>query len=57
PFYKTSVTFSPSDLGDLATKLTPGMPVEVYIETEERTVISFLAKPFTDQITRAFREE
>lgn len=57
PFYKTSVTFSPDDLGELATKLTPGMPVEVYIETEERTVISFLAKPFTDQITRAFREE
>jgi len=57
PFYKTSVTFSPNDLGDLAAKLTPGMPVEVYIETEERTVISFLAKPFTDQITRAFREE
>lgn len=57
PFYKTSVTFAPDDLGDLATKLTPGMPVEVYIETEERTVISFLAKPFTDQISRAFREE
>lgn len=57
PFYKTSVTFAPNDLGDLATKLTPGMPVEVYIETEERTVISFLAKPFTDQISRAFREE
>lgn len=57
PFYKTSVTFSPEDLGELATKLTPGMPVEVYIETEERTVISFLAKPFTDQLMRAFREE
>lgn len=57
PFYKTSVAFAPDDLGELATKLTPGMPVEVYIETEERTVISFLSKPFTDQITRAFREE
>jgi HlyD family secretion protein len=57
PFYRTSVEFAPQDLGDLATKLTPGMPVEVYIETEERTVISFLAKPFTDQIMRAFREE
>ncbi|THV20559.1 HlyD family type I secretion periplasmic adaptor subunit [Peteryoungia ipomoeae] len=57
PFYKTSVTFAPDALGELATKLTPGMPVEVYIETEERTVISFLAKPFTDQISRAFREE
>lgn len=57
PFYKTSVAFSSDDLGELAAKLTPGMPVEVYIETEERTVMSFLAKPFTDQITRAFREE
>lgn len=57
PFYKTSVEFSPGDLGELAAKLTPGMPVEVYIETEERTVISFLAKPFTDQLMRAFREE
>jgi len=57
PFYKTSVEFTPQDLGELAGKLTPGMPVEVYIETEERTVISFLAKPFTDQLMRAFREE
>lgn len=57
PFYKTSVEFAPNDLGELAAKLTPGMPVEVYIETEERTVISFLAKPFTDQLMRAFREE
>ncbi len=57
PFYKTSVEFTPNDLGELAAKLTPGMPVEVYIETEERTVISFLAKPFTDQLMRAFREE
>lgn len=57
PFYKTSVEFTPADLGELAAKLTPGMPVEVYIETEERTVISFLAKPFTDQLMRAFREE
>ncbi|MDH4440128.1 MAG: HlyD family type I secretion periplasmic adaptor subunit [Rhizobium sp.] len=57
PFYRTTIAFSPSDLGDLGSKLTPGMPVEVYIETEERTVISFLAKPFTDQLMKAFREE
>jgi hypothetical protein len=35
----------------------PGMPVEVYIETEERTVISYLAKPFIDQAMKGFREE
>lgn len=33
------------------------MPVEVYIETGERTVISYLAKPFVDQGMEGFREE
>ncbi len=40
-------------------KLTPvaGMPVEAFIETGERTALAYLAKPFTDQAARAFREE
>ena len=37
-------------------KLVPGMPVEAFMETEPRTVISFLVKPLRDQIARAFRE-
>jgi HlyD family type I secretion membrane fusion protein len=37
-------------------KLVPGMPAEVFISTQERTVASYLAKPFTDQMNRAFRE-
>ncbi|WP_283196076.1 HlyD family type I secretion periplasmic adaptor subunit [Rhizobium sp. AN80A] len=39
--------------------LTPvaGMPVEAFIETGERTALAYLAKPFTDQAARAFREE
>lgn len=41
-------------LGDI--KLLPGMPVEVFVSTEERTAISYLAKPLTDQFARAFRE-
>lgn len=41
-------------VGDL--KLVPGMPVEVFMSTGERTALSYLAKPFTDQIQRAFRE-
>lgn len=36
--------------------LLPGMPVEVFVSTEERTALSYLAKPFTDQFNRAFRE-
>lgn len=41
-------------LGD--SPLLPGMPVEVYVQTDERTVASYLAKPIVDQFSRAFRE-
>ncbi|WP_424631649.1 HlyD family type I secretion periplasmic adaptor subunit [Bradyrhizobium sp. SYSU BS000235] len=37
-------------------KLVPGMPAEVFISTQERTAVSYLVKPFTDQMNRAFRE-
>jgi HlyD family type I secretion membrane fusion protein len=37
-------------------KLVPGMPAEVFVSTPERTVASYLTKPFTDQMNRAFRE-
>jgi HlyD family type I secretion membrane fusion protein len=37
-------------------RLVPGMPVEVFVSTQERTAVSYLTKPFTDQMNRAFRE-
>ena len=37
--------------------LVPGMPVEVFVETEQQPAIAYFMKPFTDQIARAFREE
>jgi len=39
-----------------ARRLLPGMPAEVYIQTGERGVWSYLMKPLTDQLTRAFKE-
>lgn len=42
-------------LGD--TRLMPGMPVEVFIPTSERTLLSYLLKPLADQVHRAFREK
>ncbi len=38
-------------------KLVPGMPVEALIQTSPRTVMSYLVKPFQDQLSRAFREK
>jgi HlyD family secretion protein len=39
-----------------ANKLQPGIPADVQIKTNDRTALSYLLKPLTDQITRAFRE-
>ena len=36
--------------------LRPGMPAEVFIQTGSRTAISYLLKPLTSQVKRAFRE-
>lgn len=41
-------------LGDV--KLVPGMPVEMFAKTYERTVLSYFVKPLHDQAARAFRE-
>jgi HlyD family secretion protein len=37
-------------------RLVPGMPAEVYIQTGERNVWSYVMKPLTDQMARAFTE-
>jgi HlyD family secretion protein len=37
-------------------KLLAGMPVEVFIQTGSRNVLSYLLKPLEDQASRAFKE-
>lgn len=36
--------------------LTPGMPIEAFLPTGRRSVLSFLVRPFADQLAYAFRE-
>jgi len=38
-------------------KLVPGMPVETFMQTQSRTVMSFMVRPLQDQLSRAFREK
>ena len=42
------------NLGEL--KLTPGMPVEAFIQTSERTLLSYLVKPLHDQLLHEYRQ-
>lgn len=37
--------------------LMPGMPVEALIQTKDRSILSYLIKPISDQIAHALREE
>ena len=57
-FYTVRIAPPSSELARLkGLKLMPGMPVESFIQTGERTVMSYLTKPLADQITRAWREK
>jgi HlyD family secretion protein len=38
-------------------KIVPGMPVEAFLKTGERNLISYLLKPLTDQMQRTLRED
>jgi HlyD family secretion protein len=57
-YYVTRIAMLKQDIAQLgAVKLIPGMPVEAFVQTGERTVLSYLTKPLRDQFTRAFREK
>jgi HlyD family secretion protein len=57
-FYTVRIALTPDEIARLGdVKLVPGMPVEVFAQTADRTVLSFLAKPLLDQVKRAFREK
>lgn len=57
-YYRMENTLNPNELSRLpkGTILVPGMPVEVYIRTADRTPLAYLVKPFTDYLNKAFRE-
>lgn len=57
-YYRVDIAISTAELTRLeANILVPGMPVEAFIQTGERSVLSYLTKPLMDQVNMAFREE
>jgi HlyD family secretion protein len=57
-YYVARISLDPGEAERLgAVKLTPGMPVEAFIQTGERTLVAYLVKPLHDQLMRAFREK
>jgi HlyD family secretion protein len=56
-YYTIRIAVSDAELARLpGRKIIPGMPVEAFVQTQSRTMLSYLVKPLVDQATRMFRE-
>jgi HlyD family secretion protein len=57
-YYRAEDQIEDGELAKLPEGMTliPGMPVEAFIRTGERSPLSFLTKPLTDYFAKAFRE-
>ncbi|MEP5728856.1 MAG: HlyD family type I secretion periplasmic adaptor subunit [Sulfitobacter sp.] len=57
-YFQTQIILKPGELDKLPTGavLLPGMPVETFIQTTQRSPMAFLIKPVVDYFARAFRE-
>ena len=56
-FYTVRIMLPDSEIARLSgARLVPGMPVEAFVQTGERTAISYLIKPISDQLMKAWRE-
>lgn len=56
-YYRAEIRLDAGEIGKLAGKtIIPGMPVESFIRTDDRSPLAYLVKPLADYFSRAFRE-
>lgn len=56
-YYRTALAIPDDELSRLSgLVLVPGMPVETFIRTGDRTVVSYFSKPIQDHLQRVFRQ-
>ena len=57
-YYRAEIILNDGQIDRLPAHITliPGMPVEAFIRTSDRSPLSYLVKPLTDYFTKAFRE-
>lgn len=57
-FFRIAIAIPSDELQRLhGLALVPGMPVEAFVRTGDRSVISYLAKPIRDHLERVFRQD
>jgi protease secretion system membrane fusion protein len=58
PYYKVQAMVAPEGMKKLVHhQIRPGMPVEIFIKTGERTMMSYLFKPLVDRAKMSMTEE
>jgi protease secretion system membrane fusion protein len=58
PYYQVRIKVSEQGLGQLAgLDIRPGMPVEAFVRTGERSMLNYLFKPLADRVHVALAEE
>ncbi|MAM63882.1 HlyD family type I secretion periplasmic adaptor subunit [Maritimibacter sp. UBA3975] len=57
-YYRTRIALEEGEIEKLpeGTVLVPGMPVEAYLRTADRSPLAYLVKPLADYFNKAFRE-
>ena len=56
-YYTVRIAVPSSEVDRLkGLKLLPGMPVDAFMQTNPRTIVSYLMRPILDQVERAFKE-
>lgn len=55
-YYRIKVRIASQERTRLPLPLKPGMPAEVFVQTGDRSILSFVLKPLLDQMRRAFRD-
>ncbi|WP_278922793.1 HlyD family type I secretion periplasmic adaptor subunit [Pseudophaeobacter profundi] len=58
-YYRAEIELNPGEVQRLpaGAVLIPGMPVESYIRTQDRSPMAYLVKPLADYFVKAFRED
>ncbi|MCD9148003.1 HlyD family type I secretion periplasmic adaptor subunit [Pseudophaeobacter flagellatus] len=58
-YYRAEIELNPGEVHRLpaGAVLIPGMPVESYIRTQDRSPMAYLVKPLADYFVKAFRED
>lgn len=57
PYFRARAEIKDGEIAKLQDqRITSGVPAELHMQTQNRTILSYLMKPLTDQIARTFRE-